>query len=246
MLWGSNWTPQFKFSAYNTHLQFSNPLYCDKIGYDKVVGNTKIYFYNPYVDGGYFTGWWWISSNGSITITRFFKTNNLIFTVTAPSGNLSVTQIYVGEYGKPSTVTGATSYSYDSTSKVLTIRVLHHSTATVNVGWGSTTYVGGPEHYTWNPYQALTTYLRSGNLIGFVTSAYTNLMGEVFWAVIVLVISVPIYMKTGSLVYVSVMWLLLGSILGAMLPPEASHIAWILIGLGVSVIFYKLVEASRK
>jgi len=115
----------------------------------------------------------------------------------------------------------------------------------VTVTWKGA-YVGGPKGYVWNPYQSLTTYLKNGDLIGFIVSPYTNLMGDMFWALIVLIISFPIYMKTGSLSYVAVMWLLLGSALGSLIPASANRIAWILIGLGVSIIFYKMIEKARK
>jgi hypothetical protein len=59
----------------------------------------------------------------------------LSLTITASTGVTTVTKIYVGSTGEPKSVSGATSHSYDATSKVLTINVVHASPATVDVTW---------------------------------------------------------------------------------------------------------------
>jgi len=105
MLWGSGWTPKFKFSAYNSYLQFDSPIYFDKLGYDSVTGNTKVYFYNPYMDGLSLSGWWWIKvTNGNVTITDFFRTDTdwgLKFTWTGSGSGTVAFYSGMGEFGKP-------------------------------------------------------------------------------------------------------------------------------------------------
>ena len=73
--------------------------------------------------------------NGNLTITKFFTDNQLIFNVTAPSATTSTTRIYCGNQGKPATVTGATSWNYDSATKICTITVTHTSEEKIIVWW---------------------------------------------------------------------------------------------------------------
>jgi len=104
-VWGSGWTPKFKFSAYNSYLQFDSPIYFDKLGYDSVTSNTKVYFYNPYMDGLSLSGWWWIKvTNGNVTITDFFRTDTdwgLKFTWTGSGSGTVSFYSGMGEFGKP-------------------------------------------------------------------------------------------------------------------------------------------------
>ena len=60
-------------------------------------------------------------------------TNKLTFTISAPSGTTSTTKVYVGDKGEPTSVSGATSWSYDDTSKILSITRLHSSPATIEI-----------------------------------------------------------------------------------------------------------------
>ena len=73
-----------------------------------------------------------------------FNDDKLTFTVSAPSGGTSTTKVYCGSKGKPTSVTGADSWSYDSDTKICTVSVTHSSSQTVTLDWSiPTTY--------WNP-----------------------------------------------------------------------------------------------
>jgi len=63
--------------------------------------------------------------------------NVITFVISAPSGNTSTTKVYVGDKGKPTSVSGATSWSYNEATKILTITVVHSSPATITVDWTS-------------------------------------------------------------------------------------------------------------
>lgn len=59
----------------------------------------------------------------------------LSFTVLAPTSITSVTKVYVSNKGKPVSVTGATSYSYDSATRIETVIVQHSSNQEVTLTW---------------------------------------------------------------------------------------------------------------
>jgi len=75
--------------------------------------------------------------NSSVPIDNYVgKKESIRFTVFAPSGVMSTTKVYCGSLGKPSHIDGASSWSYDAATKILTLTVTHHSPATVTVYWG--------------------------------------------------------------------------------------------------------------
>lgn len=61
--------------------------------------------------------------------------HTLVFTVSAPSGTMTTTEVYVGDKRRPNDVSGATSWSYNSTSRSLTINALHSSPITITITW---------------------------------------------------------------------------------------------------------------
>jgi len=94
MLWGDDWLPELKFGAYNTYIKFETPpsLYCDKLGVDDPVKNTRWYFYNAWMDNGTYSGWWWITvKNCNITITKWFKRFGQFEFIAEGSGTANIT-----------------------------------------------------------------------------------------------------------------------------------------------------------
>jgi len=91
----------------------------------------------------------------------------------------------------------------------------------------------------------LSQYLLKGDLIGFIIALYTSVMGEVFFAFILLGISVPLYIRTQSLAYVTVVWIILGALLEAIIPTTGLSLGKILMVLGVAAILYQLFVRER-
>lgn len=166
--------------------------------------------------------------------------SSLAFTVGAPTGNTTQTVVCCGSLGQPTSITGATSASYNSETTMLTVSLTHSSNSEVALNWKSGTEVGGPEDYWWNPFDLAYVYIIKGDLTGFVTAIYTSLLGEAFFAILILIITLPLYLRTQSLSYVSLLWLLLGSVFAALLPPAARNIAYVFIILGTGGLLYKL------
>ena len=98
---------------------------------------TKYYYQiyqpsNPYL----------ISTTQEITATSY-SSNQLSFTVSAPSGTTSTTKVYVGDKGNATEVWGATSWNYNATSKILSVTRLHTVAAVgISVFWYPTGIYG--------------------------------------------------------------------------------------------------------
>ncbi len=75
-----------------------------------------------------------VNSTAMITALNY-ETGLLNFTVSATSGLTSTTQVHSGDKGEPTSVSGASSWSYNTTSKILTIRATHSSPITITVEW---------------------------------------------------------------------------------------------------------------
>lgn len=73
-------------------------------------------------------------STGQITSLLSYP-YRLTFTVESPSGTTSVTEVYCSDKGQPKNVSGATSWNYNSSSKILTITKLHSSSTTIIIRW---------------------------------------------------------------------------------------------------------------
>lgn len=95
-------------------------------------------------DYWYFDNYRFQVQNANMTITDLFvsDSNVLKLTLSASSGTTSTTKIYT-EKGKPVDVTGAYDYSYDATTKILTIQAEHASPAYITVSWTGTSGDGG-------------------------------------------------------------------------------------------------------
>jgi len=121
----------WKLDDYNTWIEFSEDLYWDKIEWS----GSRFRLLGAKMDGEHIDNIWFSVSNANITIKDLFVDNKLVFTVYAPSGTTSTTKIYLGKQGKPSKVSGATAWSYNDDTEVLTVKVLHASSAEVIVEW---------------------------------------------------------------------------------------------------------------
>ena len=78
-----------------------------------------------------------LPDNGYYTTTNVeYSSKALKFTSWSPVSEQVTVEIYCGSLGKPTVVEGADSWSYDDSTKILTLTVTHHSPATVTVYWG--------------------------------------------------------------------------------------------------------------
>lgn len=85
--------------------------------------------------------------------------------------------------------------------------------------------------------------LLNGDIIGFVISCYTSVMGQSFYGVVLLIMFGGLYNRTRSLALCSILWLLLG---GAWIAAAAivSPLAMILVAMGLAGIIYSIFAKS--
>lgn len=81
--------------------------------------------------------------------------------------------------------------------------------------------------------------LINGDLIGFVISCYTSVMGQTFYGFVMFIMFMVVYNKTRSLALISILWLLLGGIFIVSVA-EFSPIAMVLVAFGLTGIVYKV------
>lgn len=88
----------------------------------------------------------------------------------------------------------------------------------------------------------LLSYLLQGNLLGFVNAVYTSILGELWFAIPLMLLFIPLYIKTESIEFCAILWVLLGGILVGLLPGIASTTGTLLLVLGIAAILYRLVS----
>ena len=67
-----------------------------------------------------------------------YSDNKLMMTVSAPTGQKSTTKVYVGDKGEPTqvyTINGNLTWSYNASTRILTLNVLHTGSANILVDW---------------------------------------------------------------------------------------------------------------
>lgn len=95
-----------------------------------------------------------------------------------------------------------------------------------------------------NDVELLLQYLLAGDLLGFLTGCFVTRIGQNFYAIIALILSVPLYNRTQNVMYCAVVWLLLGGLFIVAMP-LVSPVATLLIVLAISVILLKLFSETR-
>lgn len=87
----------------------------------------------------------------------------------------------------------------------------------------------------------LWEYLTNLDFIGFITACYTTRLGEAFYAILMLMVSMVIFIRSKNLTYCIILWLLVGSLGFLVAVPQISSVAVMLMVLGIVGLIYKLV-----
>lgn len=97
-------------------------------------------------------------TNLQANITSFsVSSETLHLNIVSPSQTTSVTYVYCGSRGEPVSVSGTTSWSYNSNTKIATLNVAHSSWQGVTISWATMPYVP-PDRYD---YTQETWYIRA-------------------------------------------------------------------------------------
>lgn len=145
--------------------------------------SSKIYFDNGFLMlnnlNGLFSsiGFSCDTATANMTITKI-ASMEIDYTVNAPTEVTSTTKIYVGSKGRPSNVTGATSWSYNSNLKIVTVNVLHQSPSDIGLEWSYDASQERIDAFTGSIYQALgrigsiLTIMSISMVIGVLTGKF--------------------------------------------------------------------------
>jgi len=79
----------------------------------------------------------------------------------------------------------------------------------------------------------LQQYLAVGDLLGFLQAVFTSSMGVLFYGLLVVFVTLPLYMRTQSLTYVAVVAILLSGLMYAMVPIAGQRILGLVLVLTV-------------
>ena len=117
--------------------------------------------------------------------------------------------------------------------------------------WGSSSYNSRVQfqYYEPNAWELMMYRLGQGDFIGFITFPYFNLVGNLFYGVLLLVVGATLYRRYESFVPIAIMMVLFGGVGGVvtMLVPAAGlHLAWLFMAFGLAILFFKLIRGARR
>lgn len=158
------------------------------------------------------------------------------------SGASYVKIVLPPEYGKPLNVICedtmlAAPWSYNAEQNTITV---YCTSGLYGVYWGCVADVAP------DPPNALISLLESDDYIGFAISTYTSLVGEAFWIFPYLIIFVPLYIKTESIEYCGIVFILLSSFFLTVFPAEVGTVAAVFLVIGVGLLFYRIAAQAFK
>jgi hypothetical protein len=205
-----------------------------------VFGNTTVYVYPQMKAWAY--GYLAFSNTVDSLVLNNQSAYNLTFTFSGTSpNNLTIDYPYTPTY--------------------LALNGVNQTTYTYAGGYITR---GAPSLGTWNiiyapyvppvvppasldvPYLPTLQFLWAGDFFGFILAAYTGAFGsvDIFFGVVAMLIVMPIYIRTKSLPFLSIAWILLGSVfLVAM--PLVSGMAVLFLVLGIGSLLYQLFMKTR-
>jgi len=96
---------------------------------------------------------------------------------------------------------------------------------------------------SWIPF---LDFIWAGDYLGFIQAVYVSAFqsADLFWGIMILLFMAPLYVRTRSLLLMSILWILLGSLfLVAM--PIVSGLAILLLSFGIAGMFFKLFMRTR-
>lgn len=123
------------------------------ITFENTITSSKIYFdeflmFNDLNGDWSQIGFKCTPSTANMTIDALDKSRNggeITLSVDAPALTESVSKIYFGDFGKPTSVVGASFWSYSYSSKTVTIKVVHASPQDIVIKWENVIPAEGKE-----------------------------------------------------------------------------------------------------
>jgi len=94
-----------------------------------------------------------------------------------------------------------------------------------------------PDIFDWMSYK-----LRTGQLINFIILPYINLIKDIFYGLMLLLICIPVYNRYHSFTPILIIFVIFGGtggIISLLIPQSGLQIAWILLVIGLAGLIYK-------
>lgn len=132
------------------------------------------------------------------------------------------------------------------TFKAYTKRSYSGGTTTGYFIFGSSTRNSRIEGVTFGEadvYETMNYKLQSGDFIGFILYPYVNLIGNLFYGLVMLMLTVPLYNRYHSLTPILVLFILFGGATGIftlLIPVAGFGITWVFMLLGLAGLLYKV------
>jgi hypothetical protein len=86
----------------------------------------------------------------------------------------------------------------------------------------------------------ISGYLAAGDYLGLAFAPFGLLLGDMFGAIIMFAIMMPLYNKTQSIDYCLVVWCMLSATLTVILPLAVFRLSYVFLIFGVAILLYKL------
>jgi len=95
--------------------------------------------------------------------------------------------------------------------------------------------------------QNFLAFLLAGDFLGFIMAVYTQGFGsvDIFFGVVIMLVMVPLYIRTKSLMFMSILWILLGSLFLVAIP-LVSGLAVLLLVLGIGSMLFEIFMINRR
>lgn len=84
--------------------------------------------------------------------------------------------------------------------------------------------------------------LQGGDVVHAIVQPFTALMGNWFYAIIIMLTFMMIYIKTQSIAIPAMFLLIAGGALIEFFPPEIHAVAYLIIAMGITGLLYKLLK----
>jgi hypothetical protein len=86
----------------------------------------------------------------------------------------------------------------------------------------------------------LWQYLLNGDFTGFINAVFLSIMGEAWYVIPYFCLFTLLYIKTESLAYCAIVWILLSGVLLYAFPSTAATVAGFFLVLAIAVILYRV------
>lgn len=182
----------------------------------------------------------------SATFTFTITDGNLTGAATLDTTNLGGTLVIIPDTAGTITLTSNLSnYTLTVNGNVVLSNIIHFSASVATtISWVYNTVIN-PDYPSTLNVRPFWQFLFAGNLLGFFSAIFlwSFIQQDILVGAICMLFLVPIYIKTRSLLLLSILWILLGGFFIAAMP-AVSGLAIVFLILGVGSVFWKLVHPN--